>query len=312
MSWHLYAAAAVLAGSSASSVAQAPPDEVADVDILQMEDERFRRMTVPVTIGGKGPFAFMIDTGAQATVLSHDLADRLELFDRQRTTLVGMASSRAVETTAIPDFELGSRSFYIQSAPVVERAHIGDADGILGLDSLQNQRVLLDFAKKEIAVANAAALGGDKGYEIVVSARRRLGQLIITSARLDGIKVALIVDTGAQSSIGNPALLAKMLRARPLGENSLTDINGAVLSGTVSVGKELHLGQGQLRNLTILFVDSPSFHALGLSDEPALILGMEELRLFKRVAIDFKARRLLFDMPSGAAIMDRHPGGFRH
>ena len=175
-------------------------------------------MTVPVTIGGEGPFRFMLDTGAQATVVSRGLADRLCCNDRKPAILVGMASSRTVETTPIDDVRLGSRMFYIRKAPVVEGANIGGADGILGLDSLQDQRVLLDFVKEEISVADAEDLGGNRGYEIVVSARERLGQLIITEARLDGIRVAVVVDSGAQGSIGNPALLERFRRARNIGE----------------------------------------------------------------------------------------------
>jgi hypothetical protein len=85
-----------------------------------------------------------------------------------------------VETASIEDVGLGSRSFYIRNAPVVEGVNIGGADGILGLDSLQDQRVLLDFVNEQIAIADAEDLGGNRGYEIVVKARRRLGQLIIT------------------------------------------------------------------------------------------------------------------------------------
>ena len=61
----------------------------------------------------------------------------------------------------------------------------------------------------------------------------------------------------------------------------------------------VHQEAGQrARNLAILVEDSPAFEALGLSDEPALVLGMAELRLFRRVAIDFKAQRILFDLPA--------------
>ena len=299
MGWPLFATALALGANLTTAAAQAPPvDEVLAVEILDLEHERYRRMTVPVMIGGQGPFQFMIDTGAQATVVSRALADRLELFDRRTATLVGMASRRQVETTEISDFALGSRTFFIQTAPVVEGVNIGSADGILGLDSLQNQRVMIDFGAREMTVADAESLGGNKGFEIIVRAREQLGQLIITSARLDGIKVAVIVDTGAQASIGNPALLAR-LRGRSLGQSELTDINGVVMAGAVKLGRELDLGRARISNLPILFTDSPSFHTLGLTDEPALILGMEELKVFKRVAIDFQARRVLFDLPRG-------------
>jgi predicted aspartyl protease len=292
--------------TAAAPEAAAPPTvAVPEVDVIQLENERYRRMTVPVTIGDQGPFRFMLDTGAQATVVSRDLADRLALNDRKTAILVGMASRKEVETAAIYDVGLGSRSFYIRSAPVVDGANIGGADGILGLDSLQDQRVLLDFANQQIRVADAEELGGNRGYEIIVKARERLGQLIITEARLDGVKVAVVVDSGAQNSIGNPALFNRFRRSRHMGESEVTDINGEVMTGMVKLANELNVGRAKLQNIPIMFADSPTFEALNLDDEPAIILGMSELKLFRRVAIDFKTRRVLFDLPPESRIAGR-------
>ncbi|HEY6816813.1 MAG TPA: retroviral-like aspartic protease family protein [Croceibacterium sp.] len=318
MTWHVPAALAAIAAQLTPVTAAAPETmpvaaaaAVPDVDIIELENERYRRMTVPVTIGGEGPFKFMLDTGAQATVVSRALADRLSLNERKSAILVGMASRRPVETTQIYDVGLGTRTFYIRSAPVVEGENIGGADGILGLDSLQDQRVLLDFDKREILVADAEALGGNRGYEIVVRARQRLGQLIITEARLDGVRVAVVVDSGAQGSIGNPELLRRFRRSRHMGESEVTDINGEVLSGIIKLGSELQIDRARLNNIPIMFADSPTFHALGLADEPALILGMAELKLFRRVAIDFKSRRVLFDLPPQARFAGREAIDFR-
>lgn len=308
MIWHLLAAAAaamtVTSTTSQPTAAPAADVEIAEAEVFELEGERYRRMTVPVTIGDEGPFRFMIDTGAQATVLSRALADRLELFDRETATLVGMASRRQVETTPIPGFALGTRRFDIQVAPVVEGAHIGSADGILGLDSLQNQRVLLDFVEQQIAVSDAESQGGNRGYEIVVKARERLGQLIITEARLDGIKVAVIVDTGAQGSVGNMALLERLRRKREIGLVTMTDVNGQQMIGPAKLAETLTIGRAAVQNFVILFADAPPFHGLGLADEPALVLGMSELKLFRRVAIDFKTRKVLFDLPRGAGSFD--------
>jgi len=311
MTWHWPAALAAVA-TQLAPVTPATPEAVVppvvavpEVEIIELGGDRYRRLTVQVTIGGKGPFRFMLDTGAEATVVSRDLADRLALNDRKSAILVGMASRRTVETAAISDFGLGSRTFYIRNAPVVEGANIGGADGILGLDSLQDQRVLIDFVNEQISVADADDLGGNRGYEIIVKARERLGQLIITEARLDGIRVNVVVDSGAQGSIGNPALQHRFRRNRHMGESELTDINGVVMTGSIKIAGELNVGRARLQNIPIMFADSPTFHALGLADEPALILGMHELKLFRRVAIDFKTRRVLFDLPPQARIAGR-------
>ena len=199
-------------------------------EIIAMQVERYRRMTVPVTIMGEGPFNFMVDTGAQTTLLSIGLADQLQLNDRETATLVGMASMRTVETTTVPEFHLGDRQLTIRTAPLVEDPEFfGDADGILGLDTLQDQRVLLDFGAGEMIVSESLPRGGSRGYDIVVRARERLGQLIIHRAELDGISVDVIIDTGAQVSIGNLALERRLNRRRMLADSILTDINGEEL-----------------------------------------------------------------------------------
>ena len=318
MGWNMLAAAALLAATAApppvpgAAPAAVPQDEgevagpiaAASTDLVTLSPDRYRRLTVPVTIQGQGPFRFMIDTGAQATVITRTLADRLGLADRRTATLVGMASRRETEIVGITDLQLGSRTFFIQTAPLVEALHIGDADGILGLDGLQDQRVLFDFESGTLHVSDAEQQGANRGFDIVVKARQKLGQLIITEAVLDGVRVAVIVDTGAQSSVGNPALAQRLRRARALGQTSLTDVNGQDLVGDVRLAGELALQTARLRNFQVLFADSPTFHALGLADRPALVLGMAELQVFKRVAIDFRTRRVLFDLPGAAGQAD--------
>lgn len=295
MTWHVLAAGvAVATGLAAAPAPEALPPEI--VEVHDVVSEPYRRMTVPVTINGMGPYRFLVDTGAQSTVLSRGLADRLELADRRSAILVGMASRRPVETTLVEGIELGSRSFRIPTAPLVEEAHIGGADGVLGLDTLQDQRVLLDFKNRQITVVGEAERGANRGYDIVVRAQRRLGQLIITRARIDGVSVAVVIDTGAQGSTGNPKLLERMSRARSLGDSTMVDINGVSLTGALRVARQLNVDRIQLTNLPILFADSPTFHALDLADEPALILGMEHLRMFNRIAIDFRTQRVLFDV----------------
>ena len=268
-----------------------------DAELIKLQREASERITVAVTIMGQGPFRFMVDTGAQATVVSSALADRLGLTERSAAVLVGMASRSPVETTPISDFALGTRTFSIRTAPIVEGANIGGADGILGLDSLQDQRVLIDFQKQRIYVADARQLGGNRGFEIVVKARRRLGQLIITGAMLNGVKTDVVVDTGSQVSIGTPALLERLRRTKGLGDSTMTDVNGQDLTAPVRIGKKLEIGGMALNGIPIMFADTAALRALGLNDKPALILGVNELKLFRRVAIDFTKQQVLFDLP---------------
>ena len=278
---------------------QAEAPEVSEnvSDIVEGERDAYKRMTVPVTIGGHGPFDFMIDTGAQTTVITEGLREKLGLELVGTATLVGIASKVPVELVEVDGLEFASRTFNNLEAPILKAHNIG-ADGILGLDSLQDLRVMIDFRTDTIAVDDAKALGGNRGYEIIVRAARRKGRLIITQAKIDGVSTSIIVDTGAQNSIGNLALRRKM-RARNQNDFVTTDVNGIDLVGNLAVAKKLDIQGMALENLSIAFADAPAFEALGLDKRPALILGMRDLRLFDRIAIDFESRRILFDVPSG-------------
>jgi len=303
MAW-LARASAALVAVSAAALGQAPATTEggaeADIEVIELMTDANQRLTVPVTIGNAGPYDFMIDTGAQATVVSRELADELNLDERMMSTLIGMASQREVETAYVRDFALGMRMFDISNAPLVDQANIGSANGVLGLDSLQDQRVLLDFDAKTIEVADAATLGGNRGFEIVVRARERHGQLIITQASLDGIDVAVILGTGSEGSIANLALERRLRGNTKTAEAQMTDINGAEEQTSVRIVRDLRIGRARISTIPLAFMDSPSFDALGLDNEPAILLGMSELRLFRRVAIDFKDNRVLLDLPRDA------------
>ncbi len=269
----------------------------ADTEIIATGHDFADRLTVQVRLGDHGPFPFMIDTGSQNTVISSSLTSRLALPTSSRSKVVGVAGSMSVDTVEIEEINLGKRSYYGLTAPVLERGNIG-AEGILGLDSLQDQRVLIDFRKNLMAVGDARSLGGDFGFEIVVTARRKSGQLIMTDARVDGVLCDVVIDTGSDTTIGNRALqMAMARRGRVTGEVTLHSVTGQDLKADMGGARKLELQGATITSVAIAFSDSPTFAALGLEKKPTLLLGMREMRAFPRVAIDFKTRKVLFSLP---------------
>ncbi|MFA7585856.1 MAG: retropepsin-like aspartic protease [Novosphingobium sp.] len=205
-------ALAVLPPAHHASGAQ---EGAAATDIVTIAPDRADRMTVPVHIGDQGPFRFLIDTGSENTVLSAALAQRLALAPTARATVVGVAGHQQVDTVEIDEIALGSRRFQGLVAPLLDATDIG-ADGIVGLDGLQGQRVLLDFTRNTMLLSDARTDGGDTGFEIVVTARRRSGQLVMTHATIDGVRTNVVIDTGSEMSIGNRALQRALASATPL------------------------------------------------------------------------------------------------
>ncbi len=272
--------------------------QAAAVDVLAIRKDQWSRMTVPVKVQEQGPFRFLIDTGSQNTVLSKSLAARLALVPNRRARLVSIAGTQVVDTVEIDQIDLGRRSFYSLTAPLLESEHMG-ADGILGLDSLQGQRVLVDFTKNLMAVDDARSLGGNRGFDIVVEARRRSGQLIMADARIDGVKVQVVIDTGAETSIGNRALQRALEKRRKSQTIELLSVTGHQINADLGYGRSLEIAGVAFNNVAIAFADAPAFAALKIDQRPSMLLGMRDLRNLDRLAIDFSSRKILFDVPRG-------------
>lgn len=266
-----------------------------ETETLAIDEDRHDRFTIPVTIEGAGPFHFMIDTGSQATAVTYDVTDKVAFESLGTATLVGMASRRTVDLVELDNLQIGNQVIHNVAAPVLQSRHVG-AQGIIGLDSLQDFRVMLDFRKETITVEDVSSKSSRRGFEIVVRARHKLGQLLITNAEVDGVKATVIIDTGAQASLGNMALRER-IRARRQMEVETRDVNGVTLMGELSLARTLEIGDLTLENVPITYADAPAFEALGLKDTPVLSLGMQHLKIFDRVSIDFSSRRIMFDLP---------------
>lgn len=273
-------------------------------DIVTLQEQRDRRLTVPVTIDGQGPFDFMVDTGSQATAVAHEVNALLALPPAGRANLQGMASVRLVDLVSIARLGVGKHLIEDLSAPLLERHNIG-ADGIIGLDSLQDFRVMFDFREPSITLQDMRGAKRKRdGFEIIVRANPKSGQLLITNALVEGINTTVIIDTGAQASLASHELRER-LRAKRETEVLTQDVNGVMLVGHMAMVRSLKIGALRLNNVPLTFADSPVFAALGMADKPVLSLGMQHLRLFERVAIDFANRRIMFDLPRDVAAAQR-------
>lgn len=267
-------------------------------ETIQGRTDSQRRLTVPVRIGESGPYHFVVDTGSQRTLVSSAVAAQLALPASGMVQIVDVGGRHQVATAVADELGIGTRKYRDLMMPVFEQEHLG-ADGVIGTDNMQGQRLLIDFARNRLQIGHPKELGGNRGYEIVVTARRKSGQLIITEAEVDGIRVSVVIDTGADTSIGNRALQRALARRGEVTKVTLISVTGAEIVADYAPFDRLSIGSVSITNPAIAFADAPVFGALGLDHKPAMMLGMRELRLFKRVALDFGSRRVRFDLPPG-------------
>ena len=276
----------------------------------QTQDVPFRndsddRMTVPVRVGGAGPYQFLVDTGADRTAVSRELVSQLQLPSSGGVELHSVSGVSSVRTARVSDLELTHPPEQSIDAAVLDRANMG-ADGIVGVDVLRSQRVQFDFATQTMSVVPSATpdFRAEEGT-IVVSARRKNGRLIVTDAEVDGHSLIVVLDTGSEISIGNAALRRSLIGGSlidPQRTVELESVTGAKIIGDYMVVPAMKIGGIGLSNLAVVFTDAETFKQLRLQNRPALLLGMNAIRAFKKVSIDFANKKFRVVLPEHSAL----------
>ena len=267
--------------------------------------DRHDRMTVPVRLGGRGPYRFLVDTGADRTAVSTAIAKELGLTNGPMATLHSVTGTSMVQTANVPNLELSHDRVRSVEAPVLEAAHMG-ADGILGVDSLRSQRVLFNFKTRVISIVPSIQREvRDEAGTIVVRGKLRRGHLIVTSATANGVPMTVILDTGSEITMGNAALRRKLEARRklaPAEKIEMTSVTGQKLIGDAVHMKEVRIGGVVLKDLVILFSDAKIFRALDLEAKPAVLLGMNAMQAFDKVSIDFAKKQMRMVVPEQSSL----------
>ncbi|WP_419808988.1 aspartyl protease family protein [Sphingomonas sp.] len=261
------------------------------------------RMTVPVSINQRGPWNFVIDTGAERTVVSRELAGVLGLSSGPILRVISMTGPSLTSSVVVPRLSVSTIAHAGIEAPALGARDLG-AVGMLGIDALQGHAVSIDFDRGRMTLKpsrrRASARYQQAANEVVVTARSLYGQLIVTDAFWHGRRISVIIDTGSPVTIGNRALLTAITsRPKLVGPMEMTSATGGTLRAEAFTVDQLDIAGIGFRNFTVAFSDVPPFARFGLGDTPALLLGMDALRLFRQVNIDFANREIRFALPKG-------------
>jgi hypothetical protein len=283
-----------------SNMPPLPPALIDDTLAIGGEDINARkvrtRMTVEVLVNGRGPYRFLVDSGADTSVVGLRIARDLQLPVGTPANLHGMTASAVVDRVLVDQLSLGRSVIRNLELPALREQDLG-GEGMIGIDALVEQRLMMDFEARVIKAEDARTPVKWLDGEIVVTARRRRGQLIMTQVRAAGVPLEAVIDTGSEITIGNLALRDKLLRKRHKFETiPVTGVTGVTINLQLARIDELRLGSVTLRDVPMAFADAPPFTVFALKDKPALLLGTDLLETFRKVSLDFKARKVRFQL----------------
>lgn len=260
----------------------------------------YKRMTAAVGVNGGGSYPFVVDTGANQSVIAAELAAQLGLPAGDSQPLNGVAGVQMTPTTRA-SLQIGARRADQVLLSVLPASAIG-GPGMLGLDQLDGGRLTLDFRRQTLSVDTGPALPG-LGNEVSVSAHRRDGQLVLVDAELAGIHITAFLDSGAQDTIGNMALRDLAITRYPKSiwsQAPILSVTGQTIEGEMADLPSLRLGTLQLPNWPMAFADLHTFRMWNLVDRPAILIGVDILSRFETVCLDFAHDQVRLRLPQEA------------
>jgi len=289
------AAALALGGARAG----APSSD--DAENIQGGADDANRLTVETRINGKGPYHFVVDTGADHTVMAADIAAGLGLSAGEPVIVQGITSAVPATSVRLRQLSFGRISMENVTVPVLPRAGLG-GDGYLGLDAIDNRRVVFDFRNHVLTIGRspsdwlAEPVHPDEALLRVDGAAGRLTSL---DCHVDGVRAHAFIDSGADVTIGNTRLFAELQERS--GKTWLTDepivltgVTGATASGRLVAVSRVRLGALNFADTLLVIADLPVFASWGLAERPALFIGMNYLERTSQVTIDYARRELRF------------------
>jgi len=278
--------------SLASGLAQPALPEPPPLYETPARADRIGRILVPVKVNDQGPFRFVLDTGANRTVLTPRLAERLglEVSHDTRLTLSGVTGSASVPTVAVGHVKAGDVVLKAQHLPVADSLS-ADVDGILGVDALGGTRVIVDFDAGKVQVRKAHREGLLDGMTRV-PAKFRFGRLLVVKATIGRIPVNAVIDTGSQYTLANLALRQRLGFPEGFTASNSTDVIGETLTRQRGERRQvpvLRMADAiQITRPTVIFGEFYVFRLWDLESEPAIVIGMDIIGSLEAFLIDYQ------------------------
>ena len=257
------------------------------------------RVLVAVGMNGKGPYIFMIDTGAYVSLIRPELAKELGLLvmGHEGTSGIG-GKGRPFAIYRARDFIIGGS--IRQSSVVLEDSfefgYQSEIYGALAAGILTAQDADLDFDAGELRIYPDGR--GDRSGFVALDSEipraeqpNRGSRQILATVTVDGRPVRCLLDTGSPNTLSLDQAAARRLGlwdGRPF-----APVRPNGIGGTGPIGRIVRVGSIGMGGLT---VDRPQITLLGNDiggrhDGFEGIVGLSIIRRFN-LSIDTRGRKL--------------------
>jgi hypothetical protein len=250
------------------------------------------RPVVDVRIDGKGPYPFILDTGASITVIGDDLGRELSLAPQEGVHAGSPGDAPAPAIVTVRALGLGTATIGGFMAAVMPLASFfkteGAPRGVLSAASFPGYLVIFDYPGKRITIKKGALDAADAQTIFQYPDDAELPELPI---RIGGHDTQVHVDTGSGSTLTLPRrFLAELpLKSEPKDAGQARLPGGSFPVSSAAVDGPLEIGRYKIDLKELRFSDVRLGAGLGPGN-----IGYPILKDFV-VTLDSKNRRVRMD-----------------
>lgn len=254
------------------------------------------RPTAEVRVGGQGPFSFVIDTAAGATLLSAEIIAQLGLAPNgMRARVQGASGAIDADLYTLPEVEIAGlrRERLIGLQTPSDSASSAHHAGVLSVRAFADARLEFDFANGVLRIdTNAERAPMANAMDV----QFRHNMFALAPVEIGGVAATAVIDTGARRTVANTILRealgfaendARLRTVEPIGGATVhrTETVAADMASLVLVGHEYGAFE-------LAFAALPVFATMQLAETPALILGIDILRRAQALSLDYTSRQI--------------------
>jgi predicted aspartyl protease len=253
---------------------------------------------LPVLVNDRGPFDFILDTGAGTSLLSSELAKQLEvkvIGSKEGQSAGGKVS---VSLAKVDSLVVGETKLKGVDVGVVDLSHIGKTvgakiDGDLGYNFLKHFRVTINYRDCEIRLEDpkrVESFARAAKTEIPIRLANPAKPLVLVDVHANGRgPFQFAIDTGTSTSAITPELAKQLeVQTSPVGAGTT---GGSPVDFSAGSLQSFQLGGAKIDNMAVVVADFFTMLNAAIGVKLDGIVGYNFLRNYK-VVIDYPGETL--------------------
>ena len=259
-------------------------------------------LVVPATIDGRGPFPFILDTGADGTGIYRWFADKQGFAPGPDSEVGGMTGTTKNPTYRLADVSVDGRTIRNVVADSFPNRHDVEVEaGAIGNDLMDGAVAIFDFPCKTVEIlpkpVDMAGILTPDAHKIVAGGVNDGTQLSFP-VEIGGVRGVAVLDTGSSDTRVNTAFL----KAAGIDPASAAFRNAEPIfgvAGKATPSRKGPVGAVRFAGLEVSgpelrVIDMPVYKSFGFGDGPAMIMGLDLMAGY-RLVYDHEAKLFWFD-----------------